>query len=66
MHLRKILLTSLLWVIFPATVSMQIAAYCDFRDQGVFCAKQRGDSRCNDSSECCGVCNSFGYCERRR
>ena len=32
------------------------------------CSYERGDKRCNMSSDCCPgkQCNSFGYCERCR
>ena len=37
---------------------------CEFGSEYPFGCRQRGDSRCNDDSECCGGrCSSFGYCE---
>ena len=73
MDLKKILgATLFMWLIPVATVSIfSIKGECveDRPDEDpYFCARERGDKKCNSSSDCCAgkECDSFGYCVRRR
>ncbi len=66
MHIKKVIFSTLLWALIPAAVSVNVV-YSQCPRGDTLCARQRGDSRCNDSDECCSgrQCNSFGYCELR-
>ena len=69
MKRQTILLSSLL---FLSTFALVYVTSAQIREpeggSETLCARQRGDSRCNEHEDCCGgrECDSFGYCTRRR